>query len=222
MTAPVTAPVTAPMTAPAPAPAPKANMIAIKHKPGPVNNASNPALNSNQVNGTSSDNSQTKPPVNMIQVKKAPGKPAAAAPPAVPAVNKKTEETAPAVKKKVNRIESNSSDSDSSDSDSSSSSSDDETSQPSKSGGDNDKKTDKDKSKPKTGPPGIMQNSSSLMSAGQQGAEEWRIISQEFLTRYQQERSNFFYLSLVKKDIAKKNQDMHKYVLIRNILINNF
>merc|ERR1719346_145402 len=104
------------------APAPKPNMIAVKHKPGPVANNTN----SKQMNGSAEgQNSKPQPPVNMIQVKKAPGKAAPASEPVT-----KVDESNPTqnqVKKKVNRIESSSSDSDSSDSDSSSSSSDDET-----------------------------------------------------------------------------------------------
>ena len=66
-------------------PAPKTNMIAIKHKPGPINNT-NPAINSStaKVNGTtsvtasdSSDSQARGPPVNMIKEKKASGKPEA-------------------------------------------------------------------------------------------------------------------------------------------------
>jgi len=131
----------APTAAPA---APKPNMIAIKHKPGPVNTA-NPAINSGQVSSastevktsTATDSSDSQAPkVNMIQVKKAPGKPAEPA---------KKSDDEKQTKKKHNRIESSSSESDSSDSDSSTSSSDDETaSQTSKSGAD----TDKSKSKP--------------------------------------------------------------------------
>ena len=145
--------------------APKVNMIAVKQKPGPVNAASNPAVNSSNklVNGVSSGDSAKPPapPVNMIQVKKAPGK----SNPTPASSNtsqekpaKKQEETA--VKKKVNRIESSSSGSDSSDSDSSSSSSDDETtSQTSKSGGDNDKSKSKPLgAAPSSSKPGIMNN----------------------------------------------------------------
>jgi len=142
-------------------PPPKPNMIAIKHKPGPVNN-SNPAINSAKPNSaptdvktsTTTDSSDSQAPkVNMIQVKKAPGKP-------VEPPKKSDDEKS---KKKHNRIESSSSESDSSDSDSSSSSSDDETaSQTSKSGGDTDKNADT-KSKPKSDPSsgakaGIMVN----------------------------------------------------------------
>jgi len=142
-------------------PPPKPNMIAIKHKPGPVNN-SNPAINSSKPNSASSDvkastttdsSDSQAPKVNMIQVKKAPGKP-------VEPPKKSDDEKS---KKKHNRIESSSSESDSSDSDSSSSSSDDETaSQTSKSGGDTDKNADA-KSKPKSDPTtaakaGIMVN----------------------------------------------------------------
>jgi len=142
-------------------PPPKPNMIAIKHKPGPVNN-SNPAINSAKPNSaptdvktsTTTDSSDSQAPkVNMIQVKKAPGKP-------VEPPKKSDDEKS---KKKHNRIESSSSESDSSDSDSSSSSSDDETaSQTSKSGGDTDKNADV-KSKPKSDPSsgakaGIMVN----------------------------------------------------------------
>ena len=145
--------------------APKPNMIAVKHKPGPVNAASNPAVNSSnkQVNGLSSADSAKPPapPVNMIQVKKAPGKTTAT--PASSTTSqekpvKKPEDTG--VKKKVNRIESSSSESDSSDSDSSSSSSDDETtSQTSKSGGDNDKSKSKPPGiAPPSSKPGIMNN----------------------------------------------------------------
>merc|ERR1719483_706116 len=125
-------------------PPPKPNMIAIKHKPGPVNNT-NPVINSANTeakNSTATDSSDSQAPkVNMIQVKKAPGKPVEAA--------KKSDDEKP-TKKKHNRIESSSSESDSSDSDSSTSSSDDETaSQTSKSGGDTDKNGDaKSKTKP--------------------------------------------------------------------------
>jgi len=142
-------------------PPPKPNMIAIKHKPGPVNN-SNPAINSAKPNSaptdvktsTTTDSSDSQAPkVNMIQVKKAPGKP-------VEPPKKSDDEKS---KKKHNRIESSSSESDSSDSDSSSSSSDDETaSQTSKSGGDTDKNADaksKSKSDPSSGAKaGIMVN----------------------------------------------------------------
>ena len=143
-----------------PPPAPKPNMIAIKHKPGPAASNANSALNNNKhVNGVAdSTAAKPQPPVNMIQVKKAPGKASAPAP--APEPVKKAEESNH-VKKKVNRIESSSSDSDSSDSDSSSSSSGDETtSQTSKSGGDN----EKSKSKPSAtaaapgSKPGIMNN----------------------------------------------------------------
>ena len=144
-----------PLSQGSPSPAPKTNMIAIKHKPGPINNT-NPAINSNtKVNGTasvtasdSSDSQARAPPVNMIQVKKAPGKPPA------DSTVKKSDETVSSsgqVKKKINRIDSSSSESDSSDSDSSSSSSDDETtSQTSKSGADTDRagqETSKNKTK---------------------------------------------------------------------------
>jgi len=138
-------------------PPPKPNMIAIKHKPGPVNNT-NPVINSTKPNSastevkasTTTDSSDSQAPkVNMIQVKKAPGKPAES-------VKKSDDEKSS--KKKHNRIESSSSESDSSDSDSSTSSSDDETaSQTSKSGGDTDK-TDKNadaKSKSKPDPPSV-------------------------------------------------------------------
>ena len=115
---------------PALPPAPKANMIAIKHKPGPVN-SSNPAIktanvpaskptsasSSDQIgsntNTDSSDSQSAK-----VKVKKP--------------EDKEKEKTK---KKKANRIESSTDSSDSSESDSSSSSSDDETaSQTSKSG----------------------------------------------------------------------------------------
>merc|ERR1719445_288715 len=146
-------------------PAPKTNRIAIKHKPGPIN-TTNPAINSStaKVNGTtsvtasdSSDSQARGPPVNMIQVKKAPGKPPAE-PPA-----KKAEESVSSsglqVKKKINRIDSSSSESDSSDSDSSSSSSDDETtSQTSKSGAENGEKVKSSKPAPASSKPGIMNN----------------------------------------------------------------
>jgi len=135
--------------APAPAPAaPKPNMIAIKHKPGPVN-TTNPVINSGQVSSatevktsTATDSSDSQAPkVNIIPIKKAPGKPTE------PAKKSDDEKVS---KKKHNRIESSSSESDSSDSDSSSSSSDDETaSQTSKSGADTDKNGElKSKSKP--------------------------------------------------------------------------
>ena len=159
-------------------PAPKTNMIAIKHKPGPID-PTNPAINSSstKVNGTASDSSDSQaraPPVNMIQVKKAPGKPPAE-PPA-----KKTEESVSTsvlpVKKKINRIESSSSDSDSSDSDSSSSSSDDETtSQTSKSGADTDRagqessKTKAKPDKPAVKPPVILNNKRKMEDGGSAG-----------------------------------------------------
>ena len=140
----------------------KPNMIAVKKKPGPVNPASNPAVNSSNklVNGlTSGDSAKPAPPVNMIQVKKAPGKSAPAPTTTQEQLAKKQEETV-TVKKKNNRIESSSSESDSSGSDSSSSSSDDETtSQTSKSGGDNDKSKSKPPgSVPPASKPGIMNN----------------------------------------------------------------
>jgi len=132
----------------APAAPNKPNMIAIKHKPGPVN-TTNPVINSGPVSSastevktsTATDSSDSQAPkVNMIQVKKAPGKSAE------PAKKSDDEKVS---KKKHNRIESSSSESDSSDSDSSSSSSDDETaSQTSKSGADTDL-TGEGKPKPK-------------------------------------------------------------------------
>jgi len=135
--------------APAGPPPPRPNMIAIKHKPGPVN-TTNPAITSAPPSSastevktsTATDSSDSQAPkVNMIQVKKAPGKPVEAA---------KKSDDEKTTKKKHNRIESSSSESDSSDSDSSTSSSDDETaSQTSKSGGDTDKNGEaKSKSKP--------------------------------------------------------------------------
>ena len=165
-------------------PAPRTNMIAIKHKPGPINN-SNPAINSNtKVNGTasvtasdSSDSQAKGPPVNMIQVKKAPGKAPAPAPAQTPADStaKKSEEVSSSsgqVKKKINRIESSSSESDSSDSESSSSSSDDETtSQTSKSGADTDRagqETSKVKAKPEkpAAKPVILNNKRKIEDSG--------------------------------------------------------
>lgn len=119
-------------------PPPKPNMITIKHKPGPINKA-NPAISSgtasstteNKTTATNSGDSQVAK-VNMIPVKKAPGKPAE--------VTKKVDEEKSSKQKQKITSESSSSDSDSSDSDSSSSSSDDESaSQTSKSGGDTEK-----------------------------------------------------------------------------------
>jgi len=156
-TSPSTEKSTSGSTAPAP---PKATMIAIKHKPGPVNN-SNPALNSGSVSEskptTATDSSDSQAPkVNMIPIKKAPGK---------PAESLKKSDDDKSVKKKPNRIDSSSSESDSSDSDSSSSSSDDETaSQTSKSGGDTEKNNDvksKQRADPTvnvSGKAGIMNN----------------------------------------------------------------
>ena len=172
---------------PSSSPAPKTNRIAIKHKPGPINNT-NPALNSStaKVNGTasvtasdSSDSQARAPPVNMIQVKKAPGKPPAD-PPA-----KKTEDSVSTsgqqVKKKINRIDSSSSESDSSDSDSSSSSSDDETtSQTSKSGADTDRAgQESSKAKPKPDkpaakPPTILNNKRKIEDSGSAGPAKKR------------------------------------------------
>ena len=174
-------------------PAPKTNMIAIKHKPGPINNT-NPAINSSstKVNGTaasvtasdSSDSQARAPPVNMIQVKKAPGKPPVE-PPAKkaeePVSSSGQQQQQQQVKKKINRIDSSSSDSDSSDSDSSSSSSDDETtSQTSKSGADTDRAgQESSKAKPKpekpaVKPPAILNNKRKLEDSGSAGPAKKR------------------------------------------------
>merc|ERR1719222_461245 len=111
-------------------PAPKANMIAIKHKPGPVN-SSNPAIktasvpskptsaSSSDQQGSNTNTDSSDSQSAKVKVKK-------------PGDKEKEEKTK---KKKANRIESSTDSSDSSESDSSSSSSDDETaSQTSKSG----------------------------------------------------------------------------------------
>merc|ERR1719445_2569189 len=149
-------------------PPPKPNMIAIKHKPGPVNN-SNPAIVSTANATTSSMSSKTTtttasttstatttdssdsaaPKVNVIPIRKAPKKDES---------KDDTESTAKmngTDKKRVNRIESSSSESDSSDSVSSSSSDDETASQTSKSGAETaasateKDKADKEKSKSK-------------------------------------------------------------------------
>lgn len=114
----------------------KPNMIAVKHKLGPVNSSTSAVAATNgKLVGPPGDSGGTQlPKVNMIQVKKAPGKP-----PAVEQTVKKQTEKKDE-KKKKNGVISSSSESNSSDSDSSSTSSDDETgSQTSKSGPDTEK-----------------------------------------------------------------------------------
>ena len=155
-------------------------------KPGPAANNTN----SKQMNGSAEgQNSKPQPPVNMIQVKKAPGKAAPASEPVT-----KVDESNPTqnhVKKKVNRIESSSSDSDSSDSDSSSSSSDDETtSQTSKSGAENGEKVKSSKPAPASSKPGIMNNkrkaedsTNALQPAKKRGRPPGRGEYNSFLSR---------------------------------------
>merc|ERR1719234_1474326 len=145
-------------SAPALPPAPKANMIAIKHKPGPVN-SSNPAIKtasvpSKQTSASSSDqqgsntntDSSDSQSAKVTKVKKHGDK-------------EKEEKTK---KKKANRIESSTDSSgSSSESDSSSSSSDDETaSQTSKSGTEKEEK----KSEQPTKKPGISASVPSVKS----------------------------------------------------------
>ena len=133
---------------PALLPAPKANMIAIKHKPGPVN-SSNPAIktasvpskptsaSSSDQQGSNTNTDSSDSQSAKVKVKK-------------PGDKEKEEKTK---KKKANRIESSTDSSDSSESDSSSSSSDDETaSQTSKSGTEKEEK----KSEQPTKKPGII------------------------------------------------------------------
>jgi len=133
---------------PALPPAPKANMIAIKHKPGPVN-SSNPAIktasvpskptsaSSSDQQGSNTNTDSSDSQSAKVKVKK-------------PGDKEKEEKTK---KKKANRIESSTDSSDSSESDSSSSSSDDETaSQTSKSGTEKEEK----KSEQPTKKPGII------------------------------------------------------------------
>merc|ERR1719341_1347591 len=138
-------------------PAPKANMIAIKHKPGPVN-SSNPAIktasvpskptsaSSSDQQGSNTNTDSSDSQSAKVKVKK-------------PGDKEKEEKTK---KKKANRIESSTDSSDSSESDSSSSSSDDETASQT-SGTEKDEKRNEQPKKP--GPSAPMPAKSALVTS---------------------------------------------------------
>ena len=149
-------------------PAPKANMIAIKHKPGPVN-LSNPAIKTvalpvkptsasssdqqgSNTNTDSSDSQSAKEKTKKGDVK----------------------EKDKAKKKKSNRIESSTDSSDSSESDSSSSSSDDETASQT-SGTEKDEKRNEQSKKP--GPSAPMPAKSALVTSKRK-AEDAPVVVQ--------------------------------------------